>query len=97
MEACLFRLTKAKFNPLSLTKALRILSFVYFGPPQLLPCLYKLHNGEPVFFKDILNDLRSSFFDQNCQHRAKVALRNLRQTGAIPACTQDFNLHALTV
>ncbi|KNZ62105.1 carbamoyl-phosphate synthase small subunit [Puccinia sorghi] len=37
-EACLFRLTKAKVNPLSLTKALKMLSFVYFGPPQLSAC-----------------------------------------------------------
>ncbi|KNZ46370.1 uncharacterized protein VP01_7320g1, partial [Puccinia sorghi] len=38
VEACLFRLTKAKVNPLSLAKALKILSFVYFGPPQLSGC-----------------------------------------------------------
>ncbi|KNZ51262.1 putative signal peptide protein [Puccinia sorghi] len=32
---CLFWLTKGNFNPLSQTKALKILSFVYFGLPQL--------------------------------------------------------------
>ncbi|KNZ58740.1 hypothetical protein VP01_186g3 [Puccinia sorghi] len=37
-EACLFRRAKSKVNLLSLTKALKIISFVYFGPPQLSAC-----------------------------------------------------------
>ncbi|KNZ59052.1 hypothetical protein VP01_1809g1 [Puccinia sorghi] len=34
-KVCSFWLTKAKLNPLSQTKILKILYFVYFGPPQL--------------------------------------------------------------
>ncbi|KNZ64132.1 uncharacterized protein VP01_10633g1, partial [Puccinia sorghi] len=30
---------------------------------------------------DFLGDLKASFFDHNCQQRAKVALGNIRQTG----------------
>ncbi|KNZ48708.1 uncharacterized protein VP01_5465g1, partial [Puccinia sorghi] len=57
----------------------------------------KFFNGEPVVFNDSLNNTRSSFFDHNYQHCAKVALRNLRQTGTILAYMQDFNQHTHTV
>ncbi|KNZ49411.1 uncharacterized protein VP01_5026g1, partial [Puccinia sorghi] len=40
---------------------------------------------------------RSSFFDHNHRHRAKVALRNLRKTGTELAYTQDLNQHTHTV
>ncbi|KNZ54858.1 putative signal peptide protein [Puccinia sorghi] len=40
-EVCLFWLTKAKVDPLSQTKALKILSFFYFGPPHL--SVYTIH------------------------------------------------------
>ncbi|KNZ44269.1 uncharacterized protein VP01_9335g1, partial [Puccinia sorghi] len=48
-------------------------------------------NGEQVVF------FRSSFFDCNSRHHPKVALRNLCQTGAVLAYTQDFNKHTHTV
>ncbi|KNZ46309.1 uncharacterized protein VP01_7375g1 [Puccinia sorghi] len=61
------------------------------------PYLYKVFHEVPVVFDDFLNNLRSSFFDHNRQHRAKVALRNLHQTGTVSAYTQDFNQHTFTV
>ena len=61
------------------------------------PYLTKVFNGEAVDFQEFLNDFKSSFFDHNRQHRAEVALRNLRQTGTVSTYTQDFNLHARTV
>ncbi|KNZ64136.1 uncharacterized protein VP01_10623g1, partial [Puccinia sorghi] len=33
------------------------------------------------YWNDFLKDLEASFFDHNRQHKAKVALRNIRQTG----------------
>ncbi|KNZ55665.1 uncharacterized protein VP01_2619g1 [Puccinia sorghi] len=59
--------------------------------------LDKVFNGEPVVFNDFLNDLKFSSFDHNHRHRAKVALRNLRQTGTMSAYMQDFNQHARTI
>ncbi|KNZ49231.1 uncharacterized protein VP01_513g8 [Puccinia sorghi] len=58
--------------------------------------LDKVFNGEPVVFNDF-NNFRSSFFDHNHRHHAKVALRNLRQTGTMLAYTQDINQHTRTV
>ncbi|KNZ48143.1 uncharacterized protein VP01_5881g1 [Puccinia sorghi] len=61
------------------------------------PYLDKVFNEEPVVFDNFLNNFRSSFFDCNRQHRAKLALRNLRQTGTMSAYMQDFNQHTRTV
>ncbi|KNZ63275.1 uncharacterized protein VP01_11659g1 [Puccinia sorghi] len=47
------------------------------------PYLEKVFNGELVVFDDFLKNLRSIFFDHNHRHHAKVALRNLRQTGTV--------------
>ncbi|KNZ63428.1 uncharacterized protein VP01_11451g1, partial [Puccinia sorghi] len=35
-------------------------------------------------------------FYQSCQHRAEVALQNLRQTGTVSDYTQEFNQHTRT-
>ncbi|KNZ49873.1 uncharacterized protein VP01_4730g2, partial [Puccinia sorghi] len=59
--------------------------------------LDKVFNGEPVVFNDLLNDLKYSFFDHNHWHCAKVALRNLHQTGTVLAYMQDLNQHARTI
>ncbi|KNZ63933.1 uncharacterized protein VP01_10831g1, partial [Puccinia sorghi] len=61
------------------------------------PYLEKVFNGEPVVFNDFLNDFRSSFVDHNRRHCAKVALRNLCQTGTVSAYTQDFNQNTPTM
>ncbi|KNZ44341.1 uncharacterized protein VP01_925g4 [Puccinia sorghi] len=45
--------------------------------------LDKVFHKVPVVFDDFLNNFRSSFFDHNHLHRAKVALRNLCQTGTV--------------
>ncbi|KNZ52515.1 uncharacterized protein VP01_3548g3 [Puccinia sorghi] len=50
-----------------------------------------------VVFEKFLDDFRFSFFDQNHQHHAEVALQSLRQTGTVLAYTQEFNSHAPTV
>ncbi|KNZ61023.1 uncharacterized protein VP01_1461g1 [Puccinia sorghi] len=39
------------------------------------PYMDKAFNGEPVVLNEFLNDFRSSFFDHNHRHRAKVALQ----------------------
>ncbi|KNZ44470.1 uncharacterized protein VP01_912g1 [Puccinia sorghi] len=60
------------------------------------PYLVKVFNGEPVIFNDFLKDSRSSFFDHNHWHCAKVALWNLRQTGTMLAYTQDLDQNTHT-
>ncbi|KNZ64560.1 uncharacterized protein VP01_1015g5, partial [Puccinia sorghi] len=74
---------------------------VFFGKIGLSnwsqPYLEKVFNGEPVVFNEFLNDFKSSFFEQNHQHRAEVALWNLHQTGSMLAYTQDFNQHTRTI
>ncbi|KNZ47872.1 uncharacterized protein VP01_6078g1, partial [Puccinia sorghi] len=59
--------------------------------------LDKVFHKVPVVFYDFLNNFRSSFFDQNRQQHAEVALRNLCQTGTMLAYTQDFNQHTCTM
>ncbi|KNZ52581.1 uncharacterized protein VP01_3513g1 [Puccinia sorghi] len=58
--------------------------------------LEKVFNGEPVL-NEFLNNFRSSFFDHNRRHHAKVALQNLCQTGTVSAYMQEFNQHTCTV
>ncbi|KNZ61591.1 uncharacterized protein VP01_13815g1, partial [Puccinia sorghi] len=60
------------------------------------PYINRIFNGEPLDWTDFLKDLEASFFDHNRQQRAKVALRNICQTGTVLSYTQDFNQHART-
>ncbi|KNZ59113.1 uncharacterized protein VP01_17g15 [Puccinia sorghi] len=55
------------------------------------PYLDKVFNGKLVVCNDFLDDFKSRFFDHNHQHRAKLALQNLHQTGIVLSYTQDFN------
>ncbi|KNZ48258.1 uncharacterized protein VP01_5790g1 [Puccinia sorghi] len=48
----------------------------YRTEARKVPYLGKFFNGEPGVFNEFLNNLRSSFFDHNRRHRAKVALQN---------------------
>ncbi|KNZ60677.1 uncharacterized protein VP01_15208g1, partial [Puccinia sorghi] len=56
--------------------------------------LEKIFKDLPVVFDDFLNNFRSSFFDHNRRHCAKVALWNLCQTGTVSAYTQDLPAHS---
>ncbi|KNZ49734.1 uncharacterized protein VP01_4822g1 [Puccinia sorghi] len=57
---------------------------------------FSFHNGEAVVFSDFLNDFKYIFY-QYRRHCAKVALRNLHQTGNVLAYTQEFNQNTHTV
>ncbi|KNZ57866.1 uncharacterized protein VP01_2052g1 [Puccinia sorghi] len=57
----------------------------------------KVFNAEEVAFNKFLDDFKSSFFNHNCQHRAEVALKSLRQTGTVSAYMQEFNSQAHTI
>ncbi|KNZ63992.1 uncharacterized protein VP01_10782g1 [Puccinia sorghi] len=56
------------------------------------PYLDKVFNREPVVFNELLNNFRSSFFDHNRQHHARVALQNLRQNGTMSTYTQAHTM-----
>ncbi|KNZ58219.1 uncharacterized protein VP01_1974g9 [Puccinia sorghi] len=52
---------------------------------------------DAVVFSEFIENFKSSFFDHNHRHHAKLALRNLRQTGTVLTYTQNFNSHARTI
>ncbi|KNZ44543.1 uncharacterized protein VP01_905g8 [Puccinia sorghi] len=56
------------------------------------PYLEKIFYKVLVVFDNFLKDFRSSFFDQNRWHCAKVALPNLCLTGTVLAYTQDLSV-----
>ncbi|KNZ49556.1 uncharacterized protein VP01_4941g2 [Puccinia sorghi] len=84
MEACLFRLTKAKVNPLSPTKALKILSFVYLAPQQKHVTnfihMHLLHNNLECFIPDISEYNPKSLWDSIVKHFTAKTVRNSANT-----------------
>ncbi|KNZ48356.1 uncharacterized protein VP01_5729g1 [Puccinia sorghi] len=78
----LHAVTYPKIFPTNTSKVAFAVSFMKdYTETWSQPYLEKVFNGEPVVFNYFLKNFRSSFFDHNRRHCAKVDLRNLRQTG----------------
>ncbi|KNZ58745.1 uncharacterized protein VP01_186g8 [Puccinia sorghi] len=94
----LHAVTYPKRFPSNTSKVVFAVLFMrYYTETWSQPYLDKILKKLPVVFDEFLNNFRSSFFDQNCWHCAKVALQNIRQTVALLSYTQDFNQHTCTV